>query len=152
MAEESVVKEQLLSEAIGAADKLTMALRRRSDFELVASFWLYTSDENRWRLFIATPLFDSQGPLFVYNLIQNILAENWDMSLAFRLHSISVQSPNHPVVKALRSLGPFGIQDLPKTPRRPSRTVRVPRRIAHSRVQDVFVEDALIYFLQQPDS
>ncbi len=150
MAEESVVKEQLLSEAIGAADKLTMALRRRSDFELVASFWLYTSDENRWRLFIATPLFDSQGPLFVYNLIQNILAENWDMSLIFRLHSISAQSPNHPVVKALRSLGPLEIKDLPPTPR-PSPTVRAPRRIAHSRVQDVFVEDALIYFLQRPD-
>ncbi len=126
MAEESVVKEQLLSEAIGAADKLTMALRRRSDFELVASFWLYTSEENRWR-------------------------ENWDMSLIFRLHSISAQSPNHPVVKALRSLGPFEIKDLPPTPRL-SPTVRAPRRIAHSRIQDVFVEDALIYFLQQPDS
>src|SRR5260370_16581848 len=106
MAEESVVKEQVLSEEIGAADKLTMVLSRRSDFELVASFWLYASEENRWRLFIATPLFDSQGPLFVYNLIQNILAENWDMSFIFRLHTISAHRPHPPALKTPPSLAP----------------------------------------------
>src|SRR5260370_38375658 len=97
MAEESVVKEQLLSEAIGAADKLTMALRRRSDFELVASFWLYTSEENRWRLFIDTPLFDIQGPLFVSNLIQHTLATNWIIYLIFLLLIIPSPHPYYPV-------------------------------------------------------
>jgi hypothetical protein len=147
MAQESVVKDQLPPETIAAGDELTRRLRQQSDFGLVGSFWLYTSESNWWRLVIATPLVESRGPLYAYDIINHVLAEIGGWSSALQPYTVSVVSPNHPVVNALLESGSFEIQDLPPGPR-PAPTVRMPRRITQSRVRDIFVEDALVYFLQ----
>jgi len=147
MTQEVVVKEQLPVEAIAAGDQLTCELRKRSDFGLVASFWLYTSESNRWKLIIATPLVESRGPLYVHNIIQDILAGMGPLSLALQWYTVSVLSLNYPFVKALLSTGRFEIEELPMGTRL-APTVRMPRRITLSRVKDVFVEDALVYYLE----
>jgi len=147
MAQEAVVKDQLSAEAIFAGDELTRQLRRRSDFDLVCSFWLYNSESNQWKLYIGTPLADDRGPLYVYNIIQGILADNSQLSLAFRMYAISVVSPGHPLSRALRSSGPYEINELPERSR-PTPSVRMPLRIAQTRLQDAFVEDAFVYFLR----
>ncbi len=145
MAEEVVVKEQLTPDMIAAGDELTKRLRSDRDFYLVCSLWLYTSESNDWKLVVATPIAESPGPIHVYQRIQGIIGEDWPAHLEIHLYTISVLRPNHSFVRALRSLGHFEIQELPPGPRP---TVRMPKRITFTRIQDVFIEDALIYYIE----
>lgn len=145
MAEELVVKEQLTSDLIVAGDELTKLLLRDHEFALVCSLWLYTAAANRWRLDFSSPLVDSYGPLHAYKIIQEKLAPFLQENEAVPLDSISVLSPDHIIVNSLRSLGHFETLDLPPGP---TPRVRVPRRISLSRVGDVFIDDAFIYFIR----
>ena len=147
MAEEVVVKEQLTPDMVAAGLELTRRLRDRSDFDLVCSLWLYTSESNSWKLVVATPLAESPGPLYVYRLIQGLIRGEWPAELEFDLAMISVLRSNHPFVTGLRSLGHFEIQELPPGPR-PGPTVAVPKKITSTRIQDVFIEDARVYFIE----
>jgi hypothetical protein len=147
VAQDVVVKEQLTPEMLGAGDELTKRLRQYQDFHLVCSLWLYTSESNDWKLIVATPIAESSGPIHVYQLIQGIIGKDWPAELDMHLYSISVLRSNHSFVKALLSLGHFEIQKLPPGPR-PAPTVRVPKKITYTRIQDVFIEDARIYFIE----
>lgn len=148
MAEEVVVKEQLTQDMILAGHELTHRLRQDRDFGLVCSLWLYTTESNRWKLVVATPVVDSSGPIHAYQLIQGIISDEWQERWDIHLYNISVLRSNHSLVTALRSLlGHFEIQPLPSSPR-PSPTVRAAKRISFTRIQDVFIEDALIYFIK----
>jgi len=146
VAEEVLVKEQLSSDMIAAGDELTNRLLNYSDFGLICSLWLYTSESNRWKLVVATPIVDSSGPIHAYQMIQGIVGDDRPGYLDIPLYSISVLRSNHSLVRALRSLGHFQIQQLPPGPK-PSSTVRTWKRITFTRVQDVFIEDALIYYI-----
>jgi hypothetical protein len=145
MAEELVVKEQLTDDLRAAGYELTNLLRGDKGFGLVCSLWLYSSATNRWRLDLSSPLVDSYGPLHAYRIIQEKLAACCSTIESLPLESISVLSPDHVIVKSLQTLGHFEIMDLP--PGRGNR-VSAPRRIHLSRVGDVFVDDAFIYFIQ----
>ena len=146
MAEEVLVKEQLSSDMIAAGGELTNRLLNYSDFGLICSLWLYTTESNRWKLVVATPIVDSSGPIHAYQMIQGIVGEDRPGYLDIPLYSISVLRSNHSLVRALRSLGHFQIQELPSG-RRPSPTVRIWKKVTFTRVQDVFIEDALIYYI-----
>ena len=145
MAEEVVVKEQLSPDMLAAGPELTRRLRDRPDFDLVCSLWLYTSESNGWNLVVATPLAESPGPLYVYRLIQGVIRGEWPAELD--LATISVLRSNHPFATALRSLGHFEIQEIPPGSR-PTPTVTMPKKVTSTRIQDVFIEDARVYFIQ----
>ena len=146
MAEEVVVKDQLTPDMILAGDELTKRLRHDKDFGLLCSLWLYTSEANRWLLTVGTPIVDDSGPIHAYRLIEGIVGDNWPYPDT-PLHEISILRSNHSLVRALRSLGHFEIRELPAGPR-PSPTVRVHKKIKFTRVQDVFIEDALVYYME----
>jgi len=146
VAEEVLVKEQLSSDMIAAGDELTNRLLSYSDFGLLCSLWLYTSESNRWKLLVATPIVDGSGPIHAYQMIQGLVGDNGPAYLDIPLYSISVLRSNHSLVRALRSFGHFQIQELPHGTR-PSTTVRAGKRVTLTRVQDVFIEDALIYYI-----
>jgi hypothetical protein len=95
---------------------------------------------------VATPIVDSSGPIHAYQMIQGIVGDDRPGYLDIPLYSISVLRSNHSLVRALRSLGHFQIQPLPPGPR-PSSTVRTWKKITFTRVLDVFIEDALIYYI-----
>lgn len=147
MAEELVVKEQLTADMKVAGYELTKRLRQQKDFDLVCSLWLYASEWNGWKLVVATPIVEGSGPIHTYQLIQGIMGQDWPAEWDIHLYTISVLRSNHSLVRAIRSLGPFEIQELPPGPR-PSPTVRVGKKITFTRVQDVFIEDAYIYFIR----
>ena len=140
-----VVKDQLTLDLIGAGDELTEALRRDVQFGLVCSLWLYTAASNRWRLDLFSPIVDQYGPLQAYKIIQQKLEQFAMTNESIPLDSISVLSPTHLIVESLRSLGHFEIIDLPPGP---SPRVRVPRRNKLSRVGQIFIDDALIYYIK----
>jgi len=141
-----VVKEQLTPDMIAAGHELTRLLRQYTDFGLLCSLWLYTSESNRWKLTVGTPVVDSAGPIHAYQLIQGIISNEWQEQWDVHLYNISVLRSNHSLVTAVRSLGHFEIQELPPGPR-PSPTVRGAKRITFTRLQDVFIEDAMIYYI-----
>ena len=146
MAEEVAVKEQLTHSMIVAGDELTRRLRRDKDFGLLCSLWLYSIDANGWNMVVGNPLVESFGPIHAYRLIEGIIGDDWP-SAETPLYTISNLRSNHPLVQALRSLGHFEIQDLPPGPR-PSPAVRVHKKITGARVQDVFIEDALVCYIE----
>jgi len=146
VAEEVVVKDQLTPDMIEAGDELTRRLRRDGDFGLLCSLWLYSSEFNRWQLVVATPIVDRSGPIHAYRSIEGIVGDDWPYPDA-PLYEISILRSDHSLVRALRSLGPFEVQEIPRGPR-PSPTVRVHKKIKFSRAQDVFIEDALVYYIK----
>lgn len=140
MAEEVVVKEQLTPEMVQAGDELTKRLRSDKDFDLLCSLWLYSSDFNRWRLTVGTPIVDSSGPIQAYRHIEAAVGGDWPYPDT-PLYEISILRSNHSLVRALRSLGPF-----PAGPA-PTPAVKFHKKIRLTPVQDVFIEDALVYYV-----
>jgi hypothetical protein len=146
VAEEIVVKEQLTQEMKEAGDDLTKRLRGDPDFGLLCSLWLYSSEFNRWRLVVGTPVVDTSGPIHAYQMMEGIVGDNWPYPDT-PLYEISLLRSNHSLVRALRSLGHFEIQEVFPS-HRPSSTSRVQKKISFTPVQDVFIEDALVYYIE----
>ena len=82
---------------------------------------------------LATRRVDSEGPRKIYAIIREILAASSDASLS--LLNISVQSPQNPLVKALKLSFDYDL-----------RATNDPYlRVHRTRVGDLFVEDAYLY-------
>ncbi len=101
-----------------------------SHFLVEAAFWLLRPDVLDWRLYIATPLVDQRGPVSAYTDIQSALRALAKPSLS--MQDISVVSPNDKLVRVIK------------------RAIRIPNgangvRLARSRVDDTYVEDAYVY-------
>jgi len=47
----------------------------QSGLEVVAAFWFYVPDSDTWRLYIASPAVDEEGPKAVYERIQDVLTD-----------------------------------------------------------------------------
>lgn len=148
MAERTVVKEQLDAGAIAAGETLT-SLLRKTDFGLVCSLWMFSQDSNDWSLVLASPRVGTEGPLQGYKIIHNVLAA--DPATAERLDpfTINVVRPNIPLVRAIQSLGDFGVQCLQPAP---AVRIAVPRRLRTTSIDGVFIEDAYIYFVQSSEA
>ena len=142
MAEEIVVKEPLTRELKEMGRDMSLRLRERG-FELVCSLWLYHPESNRWRLVLASPIVDREGPRKAYEIIEQILQENWEMGIWLR--DISAVSPSDPLVQALRSLGKIELLPLnyALSPRDD-----LGRKYTRSRLGDIFIEDAYIFLVE----
>ncbi|MDQ2741144.1 MAG: hypothetical protein M3Z66_02425 [Chloroflexota bacterium] len=96
---------------------------------LQAAFWLWDEDSRRWRLFIASPLVHTQGPLAVYRALQ----ENTAGPEGFTLQDISVVSPNDRRVALLRKAIRTGPADIAGI------------RFTGNTINNVLIDDAYIY-------
>ena len=77
-------------------------LTRRLDaahLDVRASFWLYDSETNRWRLVLGIRQVDSWGPKRVYAKVQQIARGIQGLSIS----EVSAVSPQHPTIRLLRS-------------------------------------------------
>jgi hypothetical protein len=142
MGEEIVVKEPLTRELKETGRDMSLLLRERG-FELVCSLWLYHPESNRWRLVLASPFVDREGPRKAYKIIEQILQENWEMGVWLR--DISAVSASDPLVKALRSLGKIELL-LPSHAL--SSRDEIGRKYTRSRLGDIFIEDAYIFLVE----
>jgi hypothetical protein len=148
VAERSVVKEQLDSGAIAAGETLT-SLLRKTDFGLVCSLWIFSQDSNDWSLVLASPRVGTQGPLQGYKIIHNVLAADTPTAEQLEPFTINVVRPNIPLVRAIRSLGDVGVQNLLPEP---AVHISVPKRLRTTSIDGVFIEDAYIYFVQSSEA
>jgi hypothetical protein len=123
MAEEILVKQPFTKEMIKAGNKLLNRLEE-AGLEVVAAFWLYTSENNEWRLMLACPSVDVEGQRYAYGKIWDALYGQPNQVLNIESTDTTVISPSDTLVRALASvkslvdisgkrLGPTGINGIP---------------------------------------
>jgi hypothetical protein len=98
----TILKEQLSAEMIDAGAQLVAKLDEMG-LQVLAAFWLFTAEENKWRLLISTPDVEAMGPLPLIRKIneaQEALGEEVDSTLGWL---VSVVSPRHEMVQAFRA-------------------------------------------------
>src|SRR5436305_7694379 len=100
MAEETVVKEVLTEDMKSLGASLTRALDE-AGWPIVAAFWYYESDENRWELMLTFPRVNSDSGSGPYMAVIDAL-DALHLSRA-NVNHIRVVAPEHPVVRALTS-------------------------------------------------
>ena len=129
-----MVKTSLVEPDLIAGKRLLIALHvppeNRSSFRIKAAFWHLDLETQEWRLGIATPLVDEEGPLSTYSRLQKALFSIQPVDLS--LQNINVLSPKDPLVKGFRRalrMAP-GSADL---------------KFTRSTVGGKYVEDAYVY-------
>jgi hypothetical protein len=76
---------------------------KETDFPMTAAFWQYRLDNEIWRLFIATKLFDEAGSIAAYSRLQGLLNGMPDeITEGFSVSNISLISPDSAQLKKLR--------------------------------------------------
>lgn len=124
-----MVKKQLVNTKISEGERLIRALDS-SSFPVNSALW-FLLEEEEWRLLLATPLVDLEGPRAAYESLQQFLttpSPGYDISL----EEVSLLSPTNNLLEVLRRAivtGP-GISQI---------------RFTENSVDNVFIEDALIY-------
>ncbi|MEA1965843.1 MAG: hypothetical protein U9N05_00980 [Euryarchaeota archaeon] len=123
-------KTALVERAIQEGKDLIEALDK-TEFEVDASLWFYSSDSDEWRLLIASPFVEENGPRKSYGFIRSVLTQPSPPS-EISLKNISVLSPKHRLIKLLKtaiSTGP-GISNI---------------RFTRNVINNTLIEDAYIY-------
>jgi hypothetical protein len=103
----------------------------KADFQVEAAIWFYLTDSGEWRLLIASPFVEKNGPKKAYSFIQAVLAQLSPPS-GISLKDISVLSPKHHLISLLRiaiRTGP-GISGI---------------RFTRNVINNTLIEDAYIY-------
>lgn len=129
MAEEILVKESLSAEMIASGEEMTKRLVE-AGWGVAAAFWLYFTDSLRWNLVFGINEVLEKGSIGIYSKIQDDLAVRPICGINF-LDIVILQS-DHPLVKRMKNLA--------KTNGNSS-----PSRVTHIVMDNVFIEDALIY-------
>ena len=133
-------KTELVTEQIQVGIVLIETLDQ-SEFSVSAAMWFYMSENGEWRLMIASPYVDKNGPKKSYEFIQNILDElpkninaalYSPLSSYISLNNISVVGTNHELIKLIRMAIKTGhtISQI---------------RFTKNVINNVLIEDALIY-------
>ena len=92
-------KTTLVEIDIEGGERLLKALDK-ADLDIRAALWFYFSDSDKWRLIIAFPLVDQEGPRKAYTLIQSELAKLVPPS-RISLEDISAVGLKHHIIQAL---------------------------------------------------
>ncbi len=112
----------LVNERIDEGQQFVEHLRRNG-FDVVVAFWVLTTAEERWFLYIATPVVDSEGPAAAYANVTGELSKSqlrWisrsDIRLIeshspLALEAMAYQSNSLPTRYGGRKLGNLIIDD-----------------------------------------
>lgn len=104
------------------------------EFNVKAALWFYVQDSEEWRLIIASPTVDKDGPKKAYEKVQSQLQKLNGHGLSLR--NISLVSPGDKLIKALKSVF------------KPDKAIS-PIRFTRNVIDGIFIEDAYIYRLIQ---
>lgn len=88
----------LVERDIEAGQRLIRALDE-AGYPVVAALWYYLAEEGEWRLMIASPRVNTDGPISVYTEIQRVLTAE---SIPLPLVQVSAVEDDNPVVTAFR--------------------------------------------------
>jgi len=133
MAQATLVKEVLSKDRIDAGAKLIARLKN-SGWPVTAAFWFYISEEDLWRLTIASSNAASEGPRKAYQRVQIALAEEPSLSQEIELQDIAVIDASHSLAQRLSRVLPAGSQASDV-------------RLSNSAVEGTLIEGAYVYHL-----
>ncbi|HDN65521.1 MAG TPA: hypothetical protein ENF23_04380 [Methanosarcinales archaeon] len=102
-----------------------------TEFKVDASLWFYSSDSDEWRLLIASPFVEENGPKKSYGFIRSVLTRPSPPS-EISLKNISVLSPKHRLIKLLKTTIHTGLDIA---------GIRFTRNV----INNTLIEDAYIY-------
>ncbi|MDY7033864.1 MAG: hypothetical protein SVY10_18370 [Thermodesulfobacteriota bacterium] len=133
MAKELVVKEILTDEMINAGEIITRQLDAEG-VPIKAALWFYSAEENTWRLFLASPLVNKEGPKRVYMKVRDAIGHMPKDQPSPSLKDISVVDEQDQLMSLLKiaiktGQGMTGI------------------RFSRNTINGQFIEDAYIYRL-----
>lgn len=126
-----MVARALVDEKVDAAEHLIDELDR-GRFPVSTAAWFFLTEEQEWRLLLAIRAVDRQGPLAAYKAVRTALQDVGEEQTPL-FTDISVVSPSDPRIRAIRKV----VRIRGKGPGR----VRCSRNL----IDDVFIEDALVY-------
>lgn len=129
MAEETLVKEALTDEMIEAGKAIVENLDRRQ-FLIDAALWFYLTDQNQWRLLLATPEVHAEGPRKAYKRLLHSLRNAAVHGVS--LDDVAVLDTQDPLIQLLR------------VALRTDRSI-TGQRFSRNTVNGQFIEDAYIY-------
>ena len=113
------------------AGRLLLEQLDRQQISVKAAFWNYDVENERWRLVLAMPICDTQGPIAAYGKIQDALKQIPEAK-RLDLNETNAANTRDILVEALCKLvrtGP-GISSI---------------RVTDSSANGVYIDDALIY-------
>ena len=125
-------KKILVETNIQEGKELVIALDN-SKFIVSGALWFYYSQLDEWRLLIVSPLVDLIGPNKAYTIIQSVIQDLRPISIS--IFNVSVLSPKNNLIQLLR----VALRTEPKTISQ--------IRFTSNTINNVFIEDALIYRL-----
>jgi hypothetical protein len=132
-------KATLVESDITDGRELIEALKQ-AGFPIRAALWFYFSESEVWRLMIATPLVDEQGPKEAYTRIQSVLASLPRLAVSgsgrlvrqgISLTDTTVVGPKDNIIRLLRKI---------------SRKGPVEARYTRIAIDNTYIDDVYIYF------
>lgn len=133
MADETLVKDPLTDEMISDGEELTCRVVD-AGWGVAAAFWLFFTDSLRWNLVLGIDEVPEKGSLEIYKAIRTDLDAR--PLRGVEVSELMILQPDHPLVKRMKSYaGKSGGTS--------------PVRIKQAVLDNVFVEDALIYFVPE---
>ncbi|KPK77958.1 MAG: hypothetical protein AMJ79_01570 [Phycisphaerae bacterium SM23_30] len=112
--------------------KTLLRVLDKAGINIPAAFWFYQSDSENWRLMIASPIVDKDGPIASYKKILSAMKKTEKITdIAF--DDITLMSPSNDTVKLLSKVI--------KTSAKATDNIR----FTNNAINNVIIEDALIY-------
>jgi len=109
-----------------------LGLLDAAKFPVPVALWIRRGEEERWRLLLATPLYDRLGPLEAYDKLISTL---WSYDLDWVSSPLQLKSTRTPLVRELRRIS----KRFPDT---------VGRHLGGQMIGGVWVEEAYVYRIQ----
>jgi hypothetical protein len=96
-----MVEENLTKELIDAGAELVRRLDERG-LTPDAAFWLYSPEEQTWKLLLAEPKLAKEGPKSAYSKVQKILETYADELGSLKLNDLVLEKPDARIVELIR--------------------------------------------------
>ncbi len=131
MAKEILVAESFSDSMMESGAKLIERLDN-IDSDIKSAFWFYISEEKTWKMMIASPLVDSEGPREYYKRIVKVNSDVSEQENVISLNDIGVTNTSNQTVQLLKIM--INTDDAISG-----------IRLSRNTVNGVFIEDTYIY-------
>lgn len=115
--------------------KLLIKELDKEQFPVKSALWYYYADLDSWKLLIASPKLEEDGPIKIYKNFQRIL-EKMDLKYV-TLNDISVITSSHSLIQLLSSAVSIGEKSISGI------------RFTANTINNTYIEDAYIYRLSR---
>lgn len=113
--------------------KILIRALDEAGFEVRAALWYYFEESEVWRLIIASPVYDNEGPKESYHKVLTVIKkiEKQHEGFGIFLTNTTVRSPDDELIKSLKSI--------------PMASAMSGKRFRHSVIDRTYVDDVYIY-------